>query len=332
MKQRPLGPSGLQASVVAFGAWAVGGWRWGGQEEKASIDAIRAGIDAGINVIDTAPVYGFGRSEEIVGKAIAGIRDKVLIATKCGIAWEGDKGDLLFVSDDKGKNEQGQYPLRKHLGLDSVRKELENSLRRLKVDAIDLYQTHWQDLSTPTEDVMSLLLDFKKEGKIRAIGACNAGIDHLDRYRMVGTLDADQERFSMLDRKMEPEQLPYCLNNNVAVLAYSPLHHGLLTGKISADRTFNEGDLRRDLPRFKPDGLKLANAMLNAFKPIADRHGISIVQLVIAWTVAQPGLTHALVGARSAVQAVENARAGDVELSADDLAEMDRIVSTSGVK
>jgi aryl-alcohol dehydrogenase-like predicted oxidoreductase len=319
MKTRPLGSSGIQASVVAFGAWAVGGWRWGGSDDQTSIDAIRAGIDAGITLIDTAPAYGFGHGEEVVGKAIQGRRDKVVIATKCGLSWNTSKGTLFFVSDEKGKNDAGQYRIHKTLDADLVRSDLEGSLRRLGTDHVDLYLTHWQDAATPIEDTMALLLDFKKQGKIRAIGACNATIEELERYRSKGAIDADQERYSMLDRDLEKAQLPWCRKNNVAVLAYSPLHHGLLSGRISPDREFKEGDLRRGHASFTPENLRKTGPFLDRIQPIADRRKLTISQLVIAWTVAQPGLTHALVGARTAQQAVENARAGDVTLDPGEL-------------
>jgi aryl-alcohol dehydrogenase-like predicted oxidoreductase len=322
MKTRPLGSSGIQASVVAFGAWAVGGWRWGGSDDKTSIAAISAGIDAGINFIDTAPAYGFGHGEEIVGKAIQGRRDKVVIATKCGLAWNTSKGTLFFVSDEKGRNDAGQYRIHKTLDPDQVRVDLEGSLRRLGTDHVDLYLTHWQDVTTPIEDTMALLLGFKAQGKIRAIGACNAKVEDLERYRTKGPFDADQERYSMLDRDLEKAQLPWCWKNNVAVLAYSPLHHGLLTGKISPDREFKEGDLRRGHASFTPDNLRRTGVFLDRIKPLADRRGLTVGQLVIAWTVSQPGLTHALVGARTAQQAIENAKAGAVELSPDELGEI----------
>jgi aryl-alcohol dehydrogenase-like predicted oxidoreductase len=320
MKTRPLGASGIQASVVAFGAWAVGGWRWGGSDDRTSIEAIRAGIDAGISFIDTAPAYGFGHGEEVVGKAIQGRRDKVVLATKCGLSWNTSKGTLFFVSDEKGRNDAGQYRIHKTLDPDIVRADLEDSLRRLGTDHVDLYLTHWQDVSTPIEDTMALLLDFKRQGKIRAIGACNAKIEDLERYRSGGPLDADQERYSMLDRGLEPSQLPWCRKNNVAVLAYSPLHHGLLTGTISPEREFKEGDLRRGHASFTPENLKKTAALLDRIRPIAERRGLSIGQLVIAWTLAQPGLTHALVGARTPQQAIENARASDVTLEPSELA------------
>jgi aryl-alcohol dehydrogenase-like predicted oxidoreductase len=320
MKMRPLGSSGIGASAVAFGAWALGGWRWGGSDEKTSIAALHAAFDAGINFIDTAPAYGFGYGEEVVGKAIQGRRDQVVLATKCGLAWNTTKGTLFFVSDEKGRNDAGQYRIHKTLDPDQVRSDLEGSLRRLRTDHVDLYLTHWQDTTIPIEDTMSLLLDLKRQGKIRAIGACNAKVPDLERYESRGAFDADQERYSMLDRDLEKEQLPWCRRHHVAVLAYSPLHHGLLTGKISPEREFKEGDLRRGHASFTPESLRKTGALLEQIRPIADRHKISVGQLVIAWTISQPGLTHALVGARTPQQAVENAKAGAVDLSADELA------------
>jgi len=319
MKTRPLGASGIQASTVAFGAWALGGWRWGGSDDKTSIEALHAGIDAGITLIDTAPAYGFGHGEEVVGKAIRGRRERVVIATKCGLSWNTTKGTLFFVSDEKGRNDAGQYRIHKTLDPDIVRADLEGSLRRLGTDHVDLYLTHWQDVTIPIEDTMALLLDLKRQGKIRAIGACNAKVEDLERYRSKGPLDADQERYSMLDRGMEQTQLPWCRKKNVAVLAYSPLHHGLLTGKITPEREFKEGDLRRGHASFTPENLKKTGLLLERIRPIADRRGLTISQLVIAWTLAQPGLTHALVGARTPQQALENARAGDVSLDPGEL-------------
>jgi len=320
MKKRPLGSSGIPASAVAFGAWALGGWRWGGSDDRTSIAALQAGLDAGINFIDTAPAYGFGHGEEVVGKAIRGRRDQVVLATKCGLAWNTTKGTLFFVSDEKGRNDAGQYRIHKTLDPVQVRSDLEGSLKRLGTDYVDLYLTHWQDVTIPIEDTMALLLALKKEGKIRAIGACNAKVPDLERYRSKGAIDADQERYSMLDRDLEKDQLGWCRKSQVAVLAYSPLHHGLLTGKISPEREFKEGDLRRGHASFTPENLKKTGAMLEKIRPIAERHQLTISQLVIAWTIAQQGLTHALVGARTPQQAVENAKAGTVDLSADDLA------------
>ena len=322
MKHRALGPSGIQASAIAFGAWAVGGWRWGGSDEKTAIDAIRAGLDAGIDFIDTAPAYGFGRGEEIVGKAVEGRRGRVVIATKCALVWDEPKGVFFFATDDKGRRPDGPRRVHKYAGADRIRKDLEESLQRLRTDYVDLYLTHWQDPTTPIEETMACLLDLKKQGKIRAIGACNATPSDLDRYRALGPVDADQERYSLLDRKQEGLNLPWTRAQGAAVMAYSPLEHGLLTGKVTADRKYGEGDLRNDLPSFKPENLAKVAGILDRLRPIAERHRATLSQLVLAWTIAQPGVTHALAGARTPEQAVENARAGSIELSAADLAEI----------
>lgn len=323
MERRPLGPSGIQASAVAFGAWALGGWRWGGSDEKTSIDALRAGIDAGINFIDTAPAYGFGRGEEIVGKAIAGRRSDVVLATKCGLVWDETRGVFFFASDDHGRKDDGPRRIHKYLGADRIRKDLEASLKRLGTDHVDLLLTHWQDPTTPIEDTVACFESLKKSGKIRAYGTCNATPGDLARY---GALDADQERYSMLDRKLEGTNLPWCRAKGVAVLAYSPLEHGLLTGKITAARAFKEGDLRKGHASYTPENIARVNGLLDRLRPVAERHQATLSQLVIAWTIAQPGITHALCGARTPEQAVENARAGEIRLSAEDKAAIDAVL------
>jgi methylglyoxal reductase len=312
MRYRPLGQSGIEASVVAFGAWAVGGWFWGGADEHDSIEAIRRALDLGITLIDTAPAYGLGHSEKIVGKAIQGRRDEVVLATKCGLVWDTDKGTHFF--DELGK------PIHRYLGAESIRYEVEQSLGRLQTDVIDLYQTHWQDATTPIEETMATLLDLKQEGKIRAIGVSNATIEQMDEYRIVGPLDSDQEKYSMLDREIDSEQLPYCEGNNIAVLAYSPLVQGLLTGKMAADWELSKGDMRSQDPRFSVENRKKVLVFLEELRPIADAHAATFAQLAIAWTLAQPGLTHALVGARSPQQAHENATAAAIVLANRELA------------
>ena len=200
MRHRPLGQSGIEASVVAFGAWAVGGGFWGAADDEASVDAIHKALDAGINFIDTAPVYGLGHSEEIVGRAIKGRRDQVVVATKCGLVWHVQKGTFMF--DETGT------PIHRYLGPESIRYEVEQSLRRLQTDYIDLYQTHWQDATTPIEETMATLLQLKQEGKIRAIGVSNATTQQMDEYRAKGQLDSDQEKYSMLDRGLECRATP----------------------------------------------------------------------------------------------------------------------------
>jgi methylglyoxal reductase len=323
MRYCQLGSSGIDASVVAFGAWAVGGWMWGGVEESEAVKTINAAIDAGINFIDTAPIYGFGRSEEVVGKAIKNRRDEVILATKCGMVWDVEKGDFFFTSDAEIiRKDGGDIKVYLYLGPESIRREVEASLKRLGTDHIDLYQTHWQESTTPIADVMEELLKLRDEGKIRSIGVSNVSVSQFEEYRAVGAVDTDQEQYSMLFREHEKCLLPYCAGNDLAFLAYSPLAQGLLTGKVGPDRVFPEGDQRRAKPRFSAENRAKIATMLEKFKPIAEERGITLGQLAIAWTLAQPGCTHALVGARTPRQAVENAAAGDIELSKEELATM----------
>lgn len=328
MRKRALGQSGIEASVIGFGAWAIGGWAWGGAEERASVDAVRAAMDAGVNLIDTAPMYGFGRSEQIVAKAIQGRRDQVVLATKCGLRWDDDRGEFHFASDDEAIKPDGPLHIHRFLGPDSIRHEIEQSLTRLDTDYIDLYQTHWQDPTTPIEDTMAELLKLKDEGKIRAIGVSNATVQQMDRYRSVGPIDADQERYSMLDRGMEQSgQLDYCRQHDIAVLAYSPLAHGLLTGKMDAERSFPASDLRHGKERFSVENRQRMLRMLDDLRPLAEDRGVTFGQLVLAWTIAQPGLTHALVGARSPEQARENAAAAAIELEQPELERIDAVLT-----
>ena len=318
MQYRLLGQSGIPASVIAQGTWALGGMMWGGTDEKRSIESLHASIDAGVNLIDTAPAYGFGLSESFIGKAIAGRREKVVLATKAGLRWDTDKGTKFVERDGK--------TIHRYLGPESLREELELSLQRLRVDYIDLYQTHWQDQTTPIAETMQALLDLKKEGKIRAIGVSNCTVGQVEEYQAVGPVDCVQERYSMMDRAMEEEYLPYCLDHNIAVLAYSPLANGLLTGKMGPEREFKGDDLRRSNPRFSQQNRARVQETLQKLAPIAERYGLTIGALVIAWTIAQPGLTHALVGARDGAQARENAGAA-VELSAEDLGEITAVTN-----
>lgn len=311
MIYRPLGQSGISASAIAQGTWAIGGWMWGGTDEERSIRAIRASLDAGVNFIDTAPAYGLGLSERIVGQTIQGRRDQVILATKCGLVWHTTEG-TFFVKE-------GHERIHRFLGARSICYEVEQSLRRLGTDYIDLYQTHWQDPTTPIEETMSALLDLKRQGKIRAIGVSNCTWHQLRQYQAVGPVDTAQELYHMLDRSLEAEYLPYCRSNNIAVLAYSPLANGLLTGKADPDRVYPEDDLRHNNPLFSRESRIRVKAMLQRMGPVAEENGLTMGQLVIAWTIAQPGVTHALVGARDAAQATENAAAA-IRLSVRDLA------------
>ena len=316
---REIGRSGVRASAVGLGTWAIGGWMWGGTDEAQSITAIQASLDAGVTLIDTAPAYGLGRSEEIVGKAIAGCRDKAVIATKCGLVWHTRKGKHFFDQDGK--------PVHRYLGRDAIIHVVEESLRRLGTDYIDLYITHWQDPTTPIEETVAALDDLKQAGKIRAVGASNVNRSELEHYVQTGALDAIQERFSMIDREIEQDLLPLTTANNVSTLSYSSLALGLLSGMIGPERVFSGDDQRKDNPRFSVANRQKAKDFATAIKPVADRHGATIAQIVIAWTLAQPGVTFALCGARNPAQALDNAQAGRLRLSSDDLAAIDTAIS-----
>lgn len=320
MKYRPLGDSRIQASVVGFGAWAIGGWSWGGTNESDAIAAIHAAIDNGVNLIDTAPAYGFGLSEELVGKAIADRRDKVVLASKCGLVWDTADGQFHTYADEKSySSEPSKIELRKLLRADSIVTQIEASLKRLKTDYIDLFQTHRPDNTTTIEETAKTLFKLRQDGKIRAIGVSNVSVDQLKEYSKYCTVSTDQERFSILDRKIENDLIPHCRANKIAMLAYSPLAKGLLTGKIGPNRKFNPGDQRLTNTMFSEENRKKVANLLKKFKPIADGHNIELSQLAIAWAISQPGLTHALCGARNPQQAIENAKAAQIELTEEEL-------------
>jgi methylglyoxal reductase len=310
MLTRKIGSSGIDASVVGLGTWAIGGWMWGGTNEAESIDAIKASIDAGVTLIDTAPAYGKGLSEEIVGKAIKGKRKDVILATKCGLVWHTRQGNHFFDYDSG--------PVHRYLGRDSVVYEVEQSLARLGTDYIDLYITHWQDATTPITETMEALETLKRQGKIRAIGASNVTRDDLNGYLAAGQLDAVQEEYSMAKRGLEQTLLPTCIARNVSTLSYSSLALGLLSGKIGPERIFTGDDLRKDNPRFSIANRQKVARLMSAIAPIAAAHQATLAQIVIARTLQQPGITFALCGARNAMQARENAVAGRIRLSAAD--------------
>ncbi|MFQ6163587.1 aldo/keto reductase [Sinorhizobium meliloti] len=316
---REIGRSGVAASAVGLGTWAIGGWMWGGTDERESVAAIHASLDAGVTLIDTAPAYGLGRAEEIVGKALSGRRDKAVIATKCGLVWHKRQGSHFFDQD-------GRH-VHRHLGRESILHEVEQSLSRLGTDYIDLYITHWQDPTTPIEETMRALEDLRAAGKIRAVGASNVNLEELEIYVKIGGLDAIQERFSMLDREIEAQLLPVTTANSVATLSYSSLALGLLSGSIGPERVFSGDDQRRDNPRFSVANREKVTRFAEAIRPIAQEHEASIAQIVIAWTLAQPGITFALCGARNPAQALDNARAGTIRLSAEDLSTVEAAIA-----
>jgi len=318
MEYRKLGKSELECSVITFGAWAIGGWMWGGTDKKEALEAIRAAYNEGITSIDTAPAYGLGLSEELVAEAIKDYpRDKVQILTKFGMRWGNDQGTFGFKSKD---NDGKPFDMYKWSSKESIMKECEDSLRRLKTDYIDLYQQHWPDASTPVAETMEALTILQEQGKVREIGVCNYDTDLMkEAAKTTPALVSDQVPYSMVLRDIEEELVPYCKEQQKAIIAYSPLQRGILTGKIKPGHQFGEGDTRDGNKFYTDENIEHINGFLEEIRPIAEKHNATLAQLVIRWTIDQPGITIALVGARNARQAIENAQAANIELSGEDL-------------
>lgn len=327
MRYRLLGNTGWSVSRITLGTWSIGGGEcWGPDPDDAeSIRAIHAALDAGVNLIDTAPAYGWGRSEQVVGKALAGKRDKVILATKCGLWWDDERGS--YFTDLDGKS------LRRSLRPDTIQLEVERSLARLHTDHIDLYQVHWPSVPpdfTPVQETIQALLKLKKEGKIRAMGVCNVTPDELKEYLREGPIATDQFRYSMLHREPEAEILPLCIRHKVATLTYMSLEQGLLTGRVKADTVFDKGQFRNNEawnPWFIPVNRPKILSLLAQWQPLKRKYECSIAQLVLAWTLAQPGVTHVICGARKVPQVRENCGGADIELSDADL-----LVMTADIK
>ena len=312
MRYVNLGNSSIKVSVIGFGAWAIGGRSWGGTDEKNSITAIKASLSTGVNFIDAAAIYGMGLSEELVAKAIKGKRDKVILATKCGLRWNLNKGDYLFEYSPG-------ISIYKYLGKKSIKYEIEQSLRRLNTDYIDLFQTHLQDLTTPISETMETLMELKEKGIIRAIGASNATVKQLEEYSKYGIINIDQEKYSLIDRNVESDALPWCQKNGLSMIAYSPMSKGLLTGKISPDRVFGEGDSRIGDSRYSAENIIRVNNLLEKhLKEVAVKHKASFGNLATAWVIKNPSVI-ALCGARNEKQGLENSLAGDILLDSEDL-------------
>jgi aryl-alcohol dehydrogenase-like predicted oxidoreductase len=286
MEKTAIGSSGLQTSRIGLGTWAIGGWMWGGTDEAQSIATIRSAVERAIALIDTAPVYGFGRSEEIVGKALAegSLRDKVQIATKVGVAWKDDGG---LYRDCR--------PAR-------IRKEIEDSLRRLRTDVIDLYQVHWPDLETPIVETARTLEDLRREGKIRAIGVSNYSPAQMDAFRAAAKLDAVQSPYNLFEREIEADVLPYAKRTELTVLSYGALCRGLLSGRMTADTKFDGDDLRKVDPKFQGARIRQYLAAVDELRILArERFGKSVLALAVRWVLDQ-GPTIALWGARNPSQ------------------------------
>ncbi|MGV3460746.1 MAG: aldo/keto reductase [Flavobacterium sp.] len=317
MIYRKIANTDLELSAITFGAWAAGGWMWGGTDRNDAVQAIRASYDEGVTSIDTAPIYGQGDSEEIVAEAIQGIsRDKVQILTKFGMRWDLAKGTLAM----KSKNNEGKdIDVYKYAGRDSIIKECEDSLRRLKTDYIDLYQIHWPDVTTPIQESMEAVETLIKQGKVRYAGVCNYSAEQWEEADKYTNIISNQVPYSMVKREIEQDSVPYALRHGKSIIAYSPLQRGLLTGKMKPGYKFDDGDHREGLYFFSDENLKNVNAFLEKIKPMADDKGITLSQLVLKWTIEQPAIDVALAGARNAQQSVQNAKAVNVPLSAEEV-------------
>lgn len=319
MKYLPLGESGLSASVIGFGAWAIGGGAvWGNaSDDSESVGTIVAALDAGINLLDTAPAYGWGHSERLIAEAVKGRRDEVLLATKCGLWWDDSRGS--YFTEFNGKS------LYRSLRPDTIAIEVERSLRDLATDRIDLYQVHWPAVEpekTPIDETMAALLSLRDQGKIRAIGVCNLSTGELREYMACGAVATHQFRYSMLSRGPEKEMLPFCKEHGLATLAYMSLEQGLLTGKIGMDHEFKDGEFRTNadwFPWLLPQNRRRVLDLLDRWRPLCETHQCTLAQLVLAWTLAQPGVTHVLAGARRPLHIRETAAAADLQLSQEEL-------------
>lgn len=334
MRYRQIGTTEIEASVVALGTWVMGGWMWGGCDDAVAERAVQTALDAGITLIDTAPIYGFGRAEETVGRALQKRRDSVVLASKCGLYWNyaplpPNCGELHCFADDAGRTQTlEKYAVYRWLRPDVIRRGVEDSLRRLKTDYIDVMQVHHvSDHTTAIADTMGELEEMRREGKIRAIGVSNANRSQFDEYCAHGVLDVDQERYSMLDRRIETNGLlEGCKEKKVSLFAYSPLENGLLTGKLDPSRVYNKGDLRLNSPKFTKEAVKRVNAALEAIFEIARRYNLEVGQFAAAWVLSRYEKAFVLCGARTPEHALFHAAAGDAVIFPEDAEEADAIL------
>lgn len=317
MEYRKLGKTDLELSAITYGAFAIGGNMWGGNEKKDSIDSVRASLDHGVTTLDTAPFYGFGLSEEMIGEAIKGYdRSKIQLLTKFGLVWDGSnhgKGEFFFDAEEAGK----VIPVYKYASKASVIKEVEDSLKRLQTDYIDLLQIHWPDGTTPISETMEALELLIQQGKIRAAGVSNYSVEQVSDAKDTLNIASNQVGYSMLNRGIEQDLVPYALANDLGIIVYSPMERGLLTGKY-----FNEGKLKENDHRngyFQQFDLTKVKTFLDTISPIAASKGVTLSQLVLRWTSLQPAITIVLAGARNAAQAIANAQAIDIDLTIDEL-------------
>lgn len=317
MEYRKLGNTELELSAITHGAFAIGGNMWGGNEKKDSINSIHASLDHGVTSIDTAPFYGFGLSEEMIGEAIKGKdRTKIQLLTKFGLVWDGSnngKGEFFFDAEDEGKT----LPVYKYASKANIIKEVEESLKRLGTDYIDLLQLHWPDSTTPICETMEAMELLIQQGKILAAGVSNYTVSQMQEANRTLHLASNQVSYSMLNRAIEGDLVPYSLENNSGIIVYSPMERGLLTGKYFKEDKLKDNDHRNGY--FSQFDLNKVKTFLEKIERVAKEKNASLSQLVLRWTTMQPAITVVLAGARNAQQAIENAQAMSIELSQDEL-------------
>jgi aryl-alcohol dehydrogenase-like predicted oxidoreductase len=317
MQTKQLGNSDMHITPLGIGAWAMGGggwaFAWGPQDDDESVAAIHAALDAGLNWIDTAAVYGLGHSEEVVARALKGRSEKPLVFTKCGIVW-----------DERRETKRTIQP-------ESIRKELEQSLQRLKLDVIDLYQIHWPEPDDAIEAAWTMLASLKEQGKIRHIGVSNFNVKQLQRAHAIAPITSLQPPYSIISPEIEKEILPFALENNIGVIVYSPMKSGLLTGAMTRERVaaMPEDDFRKRTPNFKEPLLSRNLELAGLLGAIGRRHGRTAGEVAIAWTLRHPAVTGAIVGMRSAKQVDGVIGAADFRLSVAEIAEIERFRAAS---
>ena len=318
MEKKMIGKSGLEASALFLGCWAIGGGEWwGNNDDQMSIDTICRAVQLGVNWIDTARVYGFGHSEEVVGKALKLLpRRKMILSTKCGIQWYDDGGELHFMKEG--------HAVRRDLAPKAIRRDLELSLKTMGTEYVDVYYTHWQCKTyglVPIEETMEELLKMKQEGKIRAIGASNTDLQILEDYIRAGQLDVIQEKLSILDRKSE-ELLPFCEEHGIMLQTYSPIEQGLLAGKASDNYVPKPGEVRDGKTWWRPENIRRVNGMLAGWKDLTEKYQCTLANLCIKWNSMLSSNINVLCGARKVSQIEDIASSLDIALSKEDFERM----------
>ena len=315
MKKRRFGNTGMNITPIGFGSWAIGGagWShgWGPQDDNRAVEAVEQAVELGINWIDTAAVYGLGHSEELIGKVLAGLKNKPLIFTKCSLVWNDNRR------------------IGNSLKADSIRRECEASLRRLNVDAIDLYQIHWPHPEHDIEEGWRTMAELKEEGLVRHIGVSNFNVEQMQRAHAIAPVESLQPPYSMLRRAIETDILPFCLEQNIGVIAYSPMLSGMLSGAMTRERALNlpPDDWRRNNKEFQEPRLSYNLELVELLKKTGKKHGLSAGEVAVAWTLRHPAVTAAIVGGRSAEQVEGTIGAAEMTFAQEEAREIETFIA-----